>query len=380
MARDEERIVKKVAFIQNRVQRGGRFQVSVQMIKALNEMGIEPDFYCYRARLKSDQIKREYDESLSFNFIVIPELKLPFEWNILFFNRVINRYLKIYDLVINSNNTSYGLSPDLNLMSYVHFPRKYRMRSPLKSIHFPEGQKKSFLDIGSDPLRLAGFYYRWDKGIYLSDMQIANSQFTAEAIAKTYHVNPPQVLYPPVDVEIIQPKKKAKTIISLGRFSADKRQLEQIKMMSDLPDYRLVLMGFVNDKSYYEKCQKAIKDLNLENVEFWPDATIEERNELLAESQFFIHTLRNEPFGITAVQAIAAGAIPIVHNSGGQKEVVPIDELRFDKESEIPSLFDSLKSQEVLDEYRDKLQAHIKQFSSESFRELFKNLVLKKIR
>ena len=74
MARVEERIVKKVAFIQNRVQRGGRFQVSVQMIKALNEMGIEPDFYCYRARLKSDQIKREYDESLSFNFIVIPEL------------------------------------------------------------------------------------------------------------------------------------------------------------------------------------------------------------------------------------------------------------------------------------------------------------------
>ena len=37
----------------------------------------------------------------------------------------------------------------------------------------------------------------------------------------------------------------------------------------------------------------------------------------------------NEDFGLTPCEAISAGCIPLVHNSGGSIEVVPIRELRY---------------------------------------------------
>jgi len=46
---------------------------------------------------------------------------------------------------------------------------------------------------------------------------------------------------------------------------------------------------------------------------------------LLWSSKAYLHTGENEPFGITIVEAMASGCIPIVHNSGGPKEIVPED-------------------------------------------------------
>jgi glycosyltransferase involved in cell wall biosynthesis len=50
---------------------------------------------------------------------------------------------------------------------------------------------------------------------------------------------------------------------------------------------------------------------------------------------FYTHSV-SEPFGITTVQGIATGCIPIVHNSGGQIEIVEDELLRYNNEAEIP--------------------------------------------
>lgn len=370
--------MKRVAFIQNRVQRGGRFQVTVEMLKVFNEMGIVPDFYTYRVRLNQEEIVKHYGANVEVNFKTISEPFMPFEWNIVLFNRQVNKYLSNYDLVVNSNNTSFGLRPDLNVLSYVHFPRKYRMRSPLKSIHFDK-VKKSIFDLGNDPFKVFSFLYKFDKTIAKNDLQVANSKFTADALKQSYGVSADGIIYPPVDVKCVQPEKDSSKLVSLGRFSPDKRQLEQIHMMAKLPSHHLYLIGFKNDVKYFAKCEAAISELGLSNVTLMPNASHEDRDKVLQSAKYFIHTLRNEPFGITTVQGIAAGCIPVVHNSGGQKEVVPYAELRFDSESQIPQLIVELEKSDGGDKRIAELQQHIESYGSEHFRSAFKAVAMDKL-
>ncbi|KAB2809778.1 glycosyltransferase [Phaeocystidibacter luteus] len=367
----------RVAFIQNRVQRGGRFQVTVEMLKVFNAMGITPDFYCYRTRITQDQIKEAYGADVKVNFIEINEPLSPFEWNIVLFNSQINRRVAGYDLIVNSNNTSFGLSRGLNIISYVHFPRKYRMRSSDRSIHFP-GRRKSLFDFANDPFKFFSWLYRFDKRLSDKDYQICNSQFTADALKSMYNREADAIIYPPVDVEIESRQKEARSIVSLGRFSPDKRQLEQVLMMRELPDYKLYLVGFSDNQAYFERCQKAKEEFGLDNVVLMPNATVQERDDILNSSQFFLHTLVNEPFGITAVQGIAKGCIPLVHDSGGQVEVVPMCELRYSSLEEVPTLLQEVAKLD-LSEAIAELQQNLHRFSSAEFRAAFKVVVLDKL-
>ena len=356
----------RVAFIQNRVQLGGRFQVTFEMTKVLNAMGIVPEFYAYRFRLTDQDILQHYGSKIKINFNPIPEPKLPFEWNITNFNRQVNTYLNNFDLVINSNNTSLGLAENINVLSYVHYPRKARI---LKNWTW-----KSMFNMNRDPLLLNLFLYNWHLKTGVNDLQVANSKFTAEEFENCYRSRISEILYPPVQTTALIAAKDPKRIISLGRFSPNKRQIEQIVMMRELPNYELYLVGFKNDESYFNKCQKVIDALWLTNVHLIPDAGEEERDKLLASSTFFIHSLRSEPFGITTVQGIAAGCIPIVHNSGGQIEIVEDQFLRYNNEAEIPEKINQLQGKDLLS-IRKKLQLHIKQYDAVSFRRQFKKIL-----
>ena len=49
----------------------------------------------------------------------------------------------------------------------------------------------------------------------------------------------------------------------------------------------------------------------------------EKKIELLKKAKIYLHTMVGEHFGISIVEAMALGCLPIVHNSGGVKEFVP---------------------------------------------------------
>jgi len=376
---------RKVAFIQNRVQRGGRFQVTAEMTRVLNTMGIVPDLYCYRSRITLEEIKRSYGAELDLKFIEIREFTLPFEWNILAFNKSVQKHLKNYDLVINSNNTSFGLEVHSPLISYVHFPRKYRLRSELKSIHFPEGPQKKYLDIANDPFKIIHHLYKRDRHIAAEDTQIVNSLFTGDCLLSSYPEATFKCIYPPVnEVDTICMNynlKIPKQVVSLGRYSPDKRQLEQIDIAAQLPDFQFYIVGFINNESYFKQCQKKIALQNIKNVHLLGNASAEERKKVLDESSFFIHNLINEPFGITSVQAIASGCYPIVHNSGGQKEIVENPSQRFnDAQSAIQCFQRAIKLSDVerrneMNDIVDKL----KMYSASKFQKDFKKMVVDKL-
>jgi glycosyltransferase involved in cell wall biosynthesis len=59
----------------------------------------------------------------------------------------------------------------------------------------------------------------------------------------------------------------------------------------------------------------------------------------LGEARAYLHLMQGEHFGITIVEAMSAGCVPIVHDSGGPREIV--DEkvgFRWQTEEQIPSM------------------------------------------
>ena len=375
----------KVAIIQNRLQRGGRLQVMIYMIKVLNDEGITPDILTLSSRISDDDIKSSYfSGKLRFNIKeVSKDFKMPFEWNILYFNYVINKYLYKYDLIINNNNTSYLLNENLNLLSYTHFPRKARNLSAKKSIHFPNGPNKSMWDYKSDLFSLASKFYKRDNNQNKNELIIANSKYTKSQILKYYNVLSKKidVIYPPVEENYVFNRKQKNQVVSLGRFSPDKRQLEQIMIAQKLHDYYFFIIGFVNSKEYFRSCSDYIKKNNIRNVKLIADATKKQMVDLLSSSNYFIHSLRNEPFGITTVQAIQNDVMPIVHNSGGQKEIVPFNELRYDNIKEALKVFSFLLKlpDNQKDIYIRKLKENIKNYNVNSFKSKLKKLIYKKL-
>ncbi len=371
-----------MALIQNRIQPGGRFQVMAEMIFVLNELGIVPDVLTFRSRLTSENIQNFYSRNLDFQLKLIkPNLKIPFEWNIWWFNKVVSPKLGSYDLVINHNNSSYGLSTRTKVLSYVHFPRKARLMSGLKDFHFPEKGKVSRINAGKDLFNIMAKLYQRHQEHSPADVLVANSDFTRQNLLKAYpglKGEAIEILYPPVDIDHKEKGRiKVRRVVSLGRFSPPKRQLEQIEIAASLPHLNFIFVGFAGDSGYFENCKAMIHEKKLSNVKIVSNAGREEVNEILESSWFFIHSMRYEPFGITPVQAIAAGCIPVVHDSGGQKEIVALDELRYSDTNGAVEVLGKLcaEGEEMLQAKSKNLLENIQKFGRNEFREKFKTLL-----
>ena len=153
------------------------------------------------------------------------------------------------------------------------------------------------------------------------------------------------ILFPPVDIDSFKVGKKEKIILSVGRFFPEhhnKKQLELAQTFKQILEqysdemrgYTLYLVGGVGGRAdhleYVEKIRAASKNYPIEIITNigWGELV-----ELFARSYIFwhasgmgedekVHPERFEHFGITTVEAMAAGCIPVVINKGGQKEII----------------------------------------------------------
>lgn len=175
---------------------------------------------------------------------------------------------------------------------------------------------------------------------------ICNSFFTKEIIDKEYGVDS-VVIYPPVDVEKIKSKRKENMILFVGRFSQLKQAKNQdvlikaFKKFHDAgnADWKLVLAGGVEVGvgDYVEKLEKMIGDYPVKIVKSPDFNTIKY---LFGHARFYWSAVgfgadeKKEPekvehFGISLVEAMAGGAVPVVYNAGGYKEIVSDGETGF---------------------------------------------------
>ena len=363
--------MKKFAIVQNKISFGGRLDVIIAIAKYFNNKGMKPDILSFEARdINKKNIKKHYDMDIDFNLKKIKRtIKLPHELDILAFNLKLRDFKNKYDFFINSNNTSF-LMPNLPIMSYVHFPRKYRLRSKYKSIHDKKNNRKKWLRSKRDFLhKLLQKFYFFNFNIQPKNLIVCNSEFTKSKFEEMYpnYEKKVKVIYPPVKIDNKDYYSKKNSVITLGRFSKNKGQIEQLEIAKKSPNTKFYIVGFAKkDNNYYNKCLEYKRDNNLMNVEIIRNASYTKKMKLLKESKIFLNTAKNEPFGITTVEAIMTGCLPIVYNSGGQREIVSLPELRFKNKQQAIKLINSITDIN----YKKKieyLQSHIKKFNIESF-------------
>jgi glycosyltransferase involved in cell wall biosynthesis len=208
---------------------------------------------------------------------------------------------------------------------------------------------------------------------YDDKLIIANSKFTASMIKELLNVNV-KVIYPPVpsvsfneSLDSLTQSPRTNTVVTVSRFSNDKG-LEKIPYIAKLTEgnARFVLIGLLHDLKVYESLTQIIKGLGLsKKVELLPDAPRPQLENTLRKAKVYLHTMVGEHFGISIVEAMAMGCIPIVHNSGGMKEFVP-DRYRYETLHEA-----ARKIERALNEWTPEKAKEIieiaKQFSESNF-------------
>eukprot|EP00761_Pharyngomonas_kirbyi_P014795 gb/GECH01014825.1/.p1 GENE.gb/GECH01014825.1/~~gb/GECH01014825.1/.p1 ORF type:complete len:471 (+),score=79.82 gb/GECH01014825.1/:1-1413(+) len=159
-----------------------------------------------------------------------------------------------------------------------------------------------------------------------------NSSWTQNHIQRLWH-RPVHVVYPPCPVENlihIPLKKRDPIIVSIAQFRPEKRHEVTVRsfarMLSQHPEHshaRLILIGGCRDSADAQRVNEIrsfVRSLGVQDrVEFYVNAPMDRVHELLSKATVGVNTMMNEHFGIVFVEYMAAGVVPIGHNSAGPR-------------------------------------------------------------
>lgn len=222
--------------------------------------------------------------------------------------------LSEFDLVVSSSHlVAKGVltSPSQLHLSYVHTPMRYawdQMETYLK--------RSTLCKLGFGPLiRLILHNLRsWDQTSSIRvDRICTNSHFTARRIKK-YWGRSSKVIYGPVDVNKFDYKKERHDFyLSVCRLVPNKRVDLLVKAFNKL-GLPLIIIG---DGSEREKLKKIAND-NIKILGYQNDIVIKN---LMETSRAFVYA-GIEDFGITPVEAMAAGSPVIALGQGGLLDTV----------------------------------------------------------
>lgn len=190
--------------------------------------------------------------------------------------------------------------------------------------------------------RLDSLYPALDLGhLDTYDALCANSRYTQRWIRRYWGAES-VVFYPPVDVGLFEPLPKRRQILSVGRFFTtghNKKHLVMIRAFQEMvaegvADWELHLAGGTSlgaaDAEYLARVRAETAGAP---IHIHADIPFGSLRRLYGESAIYWHAtgygedperhpLRYEHFGLTTVEAMAAGAVPVVIDGGGQPEIV----------------------------------------------------------
>lgn len=207
------------------------------------------------------------------------------------------------------------------------------------------------------------------------DHFIANSQYIARRIKKVYGRDA-DVIYPPVDVDKFKlTETKEDYYLIVARFVPYKKVGIVVEAFSKMPDKKLKVIGSGPD----DKKVKKNASNNIEFLGFCPeDVMINE----MQNARAFIFAAE-EDFGITIVEAQAAGTPVIAFGQGGATETVINNKtgLHFHDQT-ADSIVNAVKRFEATESrfiYRS-IHSHAQQFSRKRFENEVQNYIQAKYR
>jgi glycosyltransferase involved in cell wall biosynthesis len=345
---------------------GGAERLSLITMKSLLEVGIDFDL----TTLKSPDI-RKLENSFGKNLVsVMKSAKRVNVINILEELRQQQQgehenHYYTYDITINTNGDAapyyHPSFSKNNAITYCHYPStKYHiefenteyLRTDLgmteNTIIFSDNRNYEDINKSKDcQAKLHSSrkreYFEILKYGYCNLMKnsivITNSEFSRRAIVNAFGLEDIRILSPPIDIETfrnsaltindgggserrdiilvisrIAPHKKIENAIKLAKILKDNSIGSEMKIVGNLYSYF---------SDYYTGLKQTIKELGLTDyVTFEINASLDHLLSIIQESRVYFHPMVGEHFGMSVIEAIAAGLIAVVPDEGGVTEFV----------------------------------------------------------
>jgi hypothetical protein len=195
---------------------------------------------------------------------------------------------------------------------------------------------------------------------------IANSEFTKKTISELFGIEA-NVIYPPVNLkEFDSNVQKQHAVISVTRYSPEKNLLFLCNVLkSSKFTFNVIGNSKLKQIEFFNNLKKELN--SYKNIHLHNNITREHLIENLKAAKVYFHPSK-ETFGISVVEAIAAGCIPIVPDNSAHKETVPFKELRFlenDVNDAITKINYAMEGK--FDKFIPALKEHAKKFDSDKF-------------
>jgi glycosyltransferase involved in cell wall biosynthesis len=181
-------------------------------------------------------------------------------------------------------------------------------------------------------------YYQTARMAYakmmLNSTVLTNSEFSKKAIFKAFGADS-IVLHPPVDVDVFRNTSLSSnirddSILVVSRFHPTKKIENAIRLAKLLRQNEVgICMNIVGNMppdgtGYFNYLRHLVRHYDLEDfIRFELNVRFDRLLDLMRRSKVYLHPLPGEPFGISTVEAMSAGVIPVVPDIGGHTEFVP---------------------------------------------------------
>jgi len=324
------------------------------MARSLERSGFETTLLCCK-KVNNNSTPQNLGESIPVYRQVIfrpwpYELKTYFEFAL----PAISKFFS--GIVINPYTSDILPFADI---TYVHYPRTLIIEEKTKNLFWKLYYKPYKVIERSSSFR----------GI--EKLVLANSHFTADAVKREFRIDP-LVLYPPVDIHPFKKetqKTKKDLVLTISRFSSEKG-LEKIPAVAKSVNAKFVVLGSLFSEELYRKVSSLIRKNNVsDKVILIPDAPVAVKVEFLKQAKVYFHTAPLEHFGISIIEGMGAGCIPIVSDSGGPREFVPNMWRYKDEEDAISKIKSALDSWSP--SIGREMTATASRFGTENFEDAF---------
>ena len=239
-----------------------------------------------------------------------------------------------------------------NAVTYCHFPSaRYHIDSEnleylrdirvtgfrqIDEMDYSEKNVPRIFDLETEQKIKRYFKFLRDRyeNLMKNTLVLTNSGYTRKAISNAFNIDA-KILYPPVDVETFQEialksNQRDGMVLVISRIAPDK-QIENAIEVARIMRGRgigkiMTIAGNLHyyDHQYYQQMKNMIADYDLSDyVSLQTNISFSRLIQLMQLAKVYFHPRIDEHFGISIVEAMASGLVPVVSNIGGHTEFVP---------------------------------------------------------